>query len=43
MISYVGIHDNLKTSPWPECASTTTKIENIMVNTHGEKCNYEKF
>ena len=36
MIDHVGIHENFKTGLWPECMSTATKIENMMVNPHKE-------
>ena len=26
-----------------ECAATAAKLENIMVNLHGEKCSHGKF
>ena len=37
MMSHTGINENPKTDLWTECASTTTKLENIMVNPHKEK------
>ena len=43
MMMHLGMHENLKTGLWPECASTATKTENIMVNPHEEKCAQEKF
>ena len=43
VVEHVGIHENLKTGLWPECASTTTKLENIVVNPHEEKCAHENF
>ena len=32
MMEHAGLHEKLKTDLWPECASTTTKLESIMVN-----------
>ena len=43
MMAYVGLHENLKTGIWPKSAITATKLENIMVNPHKEKCAYEKY
>ena len=38
-----GLHENLKTVLWPKCVATVTKLENIMVNPHEEKCAHERF
>ena len=43
MMAHVGLNDNLKTGLWPECAATTTKLENITVNPHNGKCAHKKF
>ena len=43
MMVHEGLHENIKTGIWPECAATTTKLENIKVNPHKEKCAHEKF
>ena len=40
---HAGLHENLKTGLWQECVATATKLENIMVNPHEEKCVHEKF
>ena len=39
----VGLHENLKTGLFSECAVTVTKPENIMANPHKEKCAHWKF
>ena len=39
MMVHAELHENLKTGIWPECASTVTKLEIIMVKPHKEKCN----
>ena len=33
---HLGLHENLNTDLWPECAATMTKIEKNMVNPHEE-------
>ena len=43
MMAHMRLHENPNTSIWPECATTTTKPENIMVNPHEEKCAHKKF
>ena len=43
IMAHVVLHKNLKTQLYPECAETMTKLENIMLNPHKEKCAYEKF
>ena len=43
MAVYVGLHENLKTVQWLEYAAIMTKIKNIRVNPHEDKCLYEKF
>ena len=43
MMAQAGKYENLKTGLWPKCAATATKLENIMVNPHEEKCAHEKF
>ena len=40
---HAGLHENLNNGICPKCAATTTKIENIMVNPHKEKCAHHKF
>ena len=42
-MAHTGLHENLKTGLWPKCAATSSKLENIMVNTHKEKCAHKKF
>ena len=43
---HLGLHENLNTDLWPECAATMTKIEKNMVNPHEEnvptRCFYGK-
>ena len=41
MMTHSGLHKNLKTGLWPECAANATKIENIMVNPYEEKYAHE--
>ena len=41
-MAHTGLHENLKTGLWPKCAATTTKLENNMVNPHGEKYTHDK-
>ena len=36
MMAHMVLHENFNTGLWPECASTTDKLENIMVNPHEE-------
>ena len=36
MMMHAGLHKNLNTGPWTECAATAKKIKNIMVNPHEE-------
>ena len=43
MMAHTGIPENLKTGPHTECAATATELENIMVNSHKEKCAPKKF
>ena len=43
MMIHAVLHENLKTGLSPECTATATKLENIMVNPHKEKCAHEKF
>ena len=38
LMEHAGLHKNPKTGLWTECATTATKLENIMVNPHKEKC-----
>ena len=40
MMAHTGLQKNLMTGLWLECGTTTTKIENMMVNPHKEKCAY---
>ena len=42
-MAHTGLHENLKTGIWTECVTTATKLGNIMVNPHEEKCVHEKF
>ena len=32
MMTHTGLHKNLNTGLWPECATTANKLENILVN-----------
>ena len=41
MMAHVGIHENFKTGICPECVVTMTKLINIMVKPHEEKCAHE--
>ena len=34
MMTHLVLHENLKTSLWPECVEIATKLEIIMVNPH---------
>ena len=43
MMEHAILHKNLKTVLWTKYTETMTKIENIMVNPHEEKCANEKF
>ena len=43
MMAHARLHENLNTGICPECAATATKLSNIMVNPHKEKCAHEKF
>ena len=43
MMTHTGLNENLNTDQWLECASTMTKLENIMLNPHKEKCTHKKF
>ena len=43
MILCTGLQEKIKTGLWTKCAATVTKLENIMVKPHKEKCAYEKF
>ena len=43
MMAHTKIHENIKTSLCKKCAATATKLENIMVNPHEEKCFHERF
>ena len=43
MMSHAELHENLNTGLCRKCVATATKLENIMVNPHEEKCAYEKF
>ena len=42
MMMHAGLHENVKTGMWPECAATASKLKNIMVNPQEEKCAHEK-
>ena len=42
MMAYMGLHESLKIEMWFECAVTTTKLENIMVNPHKYIRAYDK-
>ena len=42
MMAHMGLHENFKTGLLSECAATTFKFENIMVNQHKEKYAHEK-
>ena len=43
MMTHLVLHENLKTSLWPECVEIATNLEIIMVNPHEERCAYENF
>ena len=43
MMAHAGIHENINTCLWPECAATGTKLEIILVKSHQEKCAHDKF
>ena len=43
IMAHAGLHENLNTGLWPICASTPTKLENILVNLHKEKCACKNF
>ena len=43
MMTNAEIHENLNTGLWNKCVATATKLENIMVNSHEEKCAYGNF
>ena len=43
MMAHTGLYEKIKTGLWPECATTVTKLENIIVNQHEEKCAHKKF
>ena len=43
MIAHKVLHDKLKTGLWTKFVATATKLEDVMVNLHEEKCAYEKF
>ena len=38
MMPHLGLNENLKTGIWTKCVATATKLENIMINQHKEKC-----
>ena len=38
MMDHVGLYEKLRTGLYPKSVSTATKLENIMVNPHEEKC-----
>ena len=42
MMAHLRLHENFKTGIWPECAVTSTKLGNILVNPHEEKCAHNK-
>ena len=43
MMTQTILHDKSKTGLWTKFAATMTKLENITVKPHEEKCAYEKF
>ena len=43
IVGHSGLHEILKTGLWTKFAETATKLENVMVNQHKEKCVHEKF
>ena len=43
MMAHEGLNKNLKTGLWSKYATTATKLENIIVKPHGEKCAHDKF
>ena len=38
---HVGLYKNINMGLCPECVTTMTKLENIMVNPHKNKCVYK--
>ena len=38
-----GLHENLKTGIWPQCAKNKTKLENIMIKPAQRKCAFGNF
>ena len=43
MMAHMGLHENLNTGPWTECALAMTKLENNIVKPHEEKITHETF
>ena len=43
MITYAGLHKNLKTDLWTKYSATATKLEKIMVNPQEAKWAHENF
>ena len=37
MMVHVGLHKKIKTGKWSKCSTSTTKLENSMVNPYKEK------
>ena len=38
IMAHMGLNKNLKTVLWYECSATETKLKNIMLHPHEEKC-----
>ena len=43
MMEQLRPYKKLKSGIWHECASAMTKLENITVKPHEDKCDYDKF
>ena len=43
MMAHAELYEKLKIGLWTKYVATVTKLENIMVNLHEEKCAYNKF
>ena len=42
MMEHMVLHENINTGLFTKCAATANKLENIMINSHEEKCAHEK-
>ena len=43
MMAHAGQHENLNTGPWKKCATTATKLEDIITNPHKEEFTHKYF